>query len=128
MSEKEINLVTLYNFMKDKFEQIDKRFEQIDRRFEQVDKRFDDIDARITKIDYNNQEDHKKLFEAIELNNNSLLKFEQTFSEKIAILFDAEKANRDRCSILSTQSVLQNEAQENLKLRVARLERLALIK
>ncbi len=128
MSEKEINLVTLYNFMKDEFEQIDKRFEQIDRRFEQVDKRFDDIDARITKIDYNNQEDHKKLFEAIELNNNSLLKFEQTFNEKIAILFDAEKANRDRCSILSTQSVLQNEAQENLKLRVARLERLALIK
>lgn len=128
MSEKEINLVTLYNFMKDKFEQIDKRFEQIDRRFEQVDKRFDDIDARITKIDYNNQEDHKKLFEAIELNNNSLLKFEQTFNEKIAILFDAEKANRDSCSILSTQSVLQNEAQENLKLRVARLERLALIK
>ena len=91
MSEKEINLVTLYNFMKDKFEQIDKRFEQIDRRFEQVDKRFDDIDARITKIDYNNQEDHKKLFEAIELNNNSLLKFEQTFNEKIATLFDAEK-------------------------------------
>lgn len=121
MSEKEINLVTLYNFMKDKFE-------QIDRRFEQVDKRFDDIDARITKMDYNNQEDHKKLFDAIELNNNSLLKFEQTFNEKIAILFDAEKANRDRCSILSTQSVLQNEAQENLKLRVARLERLALIK
>ena len=128
MSEKEINLVTLYNFMKDKFEQIDKRFEQIDRRFEQADKRFDDIDARITKMDYNNQEEHKKLFETIELNNNSLLKFEQTFNEKIAILFDAEKANRDRCSILSTQSILQNETQENLKLRVARLERLALIK
>ena len=36
-SNNDVTLATIYNFMVDKFEQIDKKFEQIDKRFDNID-------------------------------------------------------------------------------------------
>ena len=98
MSNNDITLATIYNFMVDKFEQIDKKFEQIDRkfeqidtRFEQIDKRLDSIDARITRLAADNEEAHDKLSERITLCTNAILRLEQAFNDKISILFDAEQ-------------------------------------
>lgn len=150
MSNNEITLSTIYNFMVDRFEQIetrldqmdkrfeqietrfdqmDKRFEQIetrldqmDSRFEQIDKRLDSIDARITRLAADNEEAHNNFSERITLCTNAILRLEQTFNDKISILFDAEQANRERNATLSLQTTQLFENQEKLKIRVSALE------
>lgn len=123
MSNNDITLATIYNFMVDKFEQIDKKFEQIDKRFEQIDKRLDSIDARITRLAADNEEAHDKLSERITLCTNAILRLEQAFNDKISILFDAEQANRERTATLSLQTTQLFENQEKLKIRVSVLEK-----
>ena len=133
----DVTLSTIYNFMVDKFEQIDKKFEQIDKKFDQIDKKFeqidkrfdqidkrlDCIDARITRLAADNEEAHNKFSERITLCTNTLLRMEQTFNDKISILFDAEQANRERNATLSLQTTELFEAQEKLKIRVSSLEK-----
>ena len=104
MSNNEITLSTIYNFMVDKFEQIDKKFEQINKRFEQIDKRLDSIDTRITRLAADNEEAHNNFSERITLCTNEFLKMEQTFNDKISILFDAEQANRERNATLISKN------------------------
>ncbi len=123
MSNNEITLSTIYNFMVDKFEQIDKKFEQIDKRFEQIDKRLDSIDTRITRLAADNEEAHNNFSERITLCTNEFLKMEQTFNDKISILFDAEQANRERNATLSLQVTELFETQEKLKIRISSLEK-----
>ncbi len=48
-----------------RFEQVDKHFEQVDKRFEQVDKRLDEMSKDNGKRFEQNQEEFRKLYQAI---------------------------------------------------------------
>lgn len=80
MDNKEITLKTLFDFMQNKFENIDVRFDGIDNRL-------DNMDIRITKIDADNREAHSQIVKELQLTNNALTRMElDNLSYRVSLL------------------------------------------
>ena len=144
MENKEITLQTVLDVMNSKFEKVDKRLDRIDDRLDGIDDRLDGIDdrldgiddrlngidnrldnmdIRITKIDADNKEAHDKILEELQKQGNTLTRLESEFGNKIAILFDANKAMSDRMDLFRNQQLRFAEQLEKFSYRLGSVEK-----
>lgn len=130
MKDKEITLQTVLDVMNSRFEKVDKRLDKIDDRLDGIDDRLDGIDdrldnmdIRITRIDSDNKEAHEKIFEELQKQGNTLTRLESDYGNKLAILFDANKATNDRMDLFRNQQLRFAEQLEKFSYRLGSVEK-----
>lgn len=128
MENKEITLQTVLDVMNSRFEKVYKRLDKIGDRLDGIDNRLDNIDIRITKIDADNKEAHEKIFEELQKQGNTLTRIETEFGNKIAILFDAKEAMRDRMDLFRNQQLRFAEQLEKFSFRLGSVEKVVFAK